>query len=105
MANKLSQQTVKNLIIEASSPACPKARLEEIRGELFRAVYVPPSHKGIMYAHDGSYGCLVRTLFVQTTRDNPSKLIHLLPLFLMMCGDGEYEDENIFAKIDWSIVE
>lgn len=108
MVGKLSQQTVKNLIVEASSVDCSKERREEIRGELIRAIYVHT--KGDSYSlggnssHDPSYTSLVRALFIQTM-EHPERLLELLPLFLMMCGNGEYEYPEVFAKIDWSLVD
>ena len=103
MTSKLSQQTIKNLVIEASSPTCLKERREEIRGELVRAVHVPSGkYTG---SSDGSYTCLTRTLFIQTVEADPEKLTSLLPFFLMMCGNGEYDTKDIFAKIDWSLVD
>lgn len=104
MISKLSQQTIKNLVVEASSPTCSKERREEIRGELVRAVYVP-SGRASFYPRECSYTSLTRTLFIQTVEVDPKRLTSLLPFFLMMCGDGEYDTRDVFAKIDWSLVD
>lgn len=96
---KLSQQTTRSLVIEASSENCSKERREEIRGELMRAIDF--TEEDSLYRGPVA---ITRELFLQATEANPRHLLGLLPMFLMMCGNGVEGEKNLTAKIDWSLV-
>jgi hypothetical protein len=99
----LSQNTIGKLVTEASSENCTEKRRTEIRIELLNSIPRPGSQSPkIKYeelsTEASTVSRLVRSVFTETSENEPEKLIGLIPFFKAACS-GDNPGKPV--KIEW----
>jgi hypothetical protein len=91
----MNQETMRELLEEASSPSCSLKRKEQIGSLITGEVCVPDDSLDSLKLKE-KLSRMVNTVYKETMTRDPSKLPQLLPVFALICDDC--------TKIEWKVL-